>query len=363
MRAVKISEYVSGPGDLKVTTEPTLEPHPNKYLIRIRAAGTNFFDLLQIRGKYQHQPPLPWISGAEFAGVILATPTSERTTGSTVVSSIDGTISLSTSHRFKVGDRVFGSSQGAYSTHILAPEESLLPIPEGWSFEDAAGLYVTMPTAYGGLIVRGETKPGEWVLIHAGAGGVGLSAVMVAKAIGATVIATAGTERKRQICLDYGADYVVDYRDPKWPQKVVELCQKHREGNGKAGVDVVYDPVGMIDPSIKCIAWNGRLVVIGFAGGNIEKLALNRVLLKNISIVGLHWGRYAVMETEVVHSTWKGIFEMINKGQIRGITFTDKKFVGLKSLPAALTALGGRETWGKVAVTIPEDEEDVKSKL
>lgn len=244
MRAVKISEYVSGPGDLKVSTEPTPEPNPNKYLIRIHAAGTNFFDLLQIRGKYQHQPPLPWISGAEFAGVILATPTSTQTTGNTVASSFDGTISTSTSHRFKVGDRVFGSSQGAYATHILAPEESLLPIPEGWSFEDAAGLYVTMPTAYGGLVVRGETKPGEWVLIHAGAGGVGLSAVMVAKAVGATVIATAGTERKRQICLDYGADYVVDYRDPKWPQKVVELCQKHREGNGKAGVDVVYDPVG-----------------------------------------------------------------------------------------------------------------------
>lgn len=120
---------------------------------------------------------------------------------------------------------------------------------------------------------------------------------------------------------------------------------------------------GMIDPSIKCIAWNGRLVVIGFAGGNIEKLALNRVLLKNISIVGLHWGRYATMENKTLHSTWKGIFEMINKGQIRGITFSDKKFVGLESVPAALTALGGRETWGKVAVTISEDEEQVKSKL
>lgn len=119
----------------------------------------------------------------------------------------------------------------------------------------------------------------------------------------------------------------------------------------------------MIDPSIKCIAWNGRLVVIGFAGGNIEKLALNRVLLKNISVTGLHWGRYPVMERETMHTTWKGIFEMINKGQVRGITFTDKKFVGLESLPAALTALGGRETWGKVAITIPEDEDKVKSKL
>lgn len=244
MKAVKVSQYVKGPHELKVSTEPSLQPHPSKYLIRIHAAGTNFFDLLQIQGIYQHQPPLPWISGAEFAGVILATPTDPKKTGSTVVSSFDGTLSAQTGHKFKVGDRVFGSSQGAYATQILAPEESLLPIPERWSFEDAAGLYVTMPTAYGGLVVRGQTKPDDWVLIHAGAGGVGLSAVMVAKALGATVIATAGTERKRQICLDYGADYVIDYRDAKWPQKVIALCEKHRSGNGKAGVDVVYDPVG-----------------------------------------------------------------------------------------------------------------------
>ena len=244
MRAVKISQYVSGPAELQVTTEPTPEPHPTKYLIRIHAAGTNFFDLLQIAGKYQHQPPLPWISGAEFAGVILATPTEARASSGSVVSSFDGTISTSTAHRFKVGDRVFGSSQGAYATHILAPEDSLLPIPVGWSFEDAAGLYVTMPTAYGGLIVRGQTQPGEWVLVHAGAGGVGLSAVLIAKAIGATVIATAGSERKRQICLDYGADYVIDYRDKNWPQKVIEITKAKRTGNGQAGVDVVYDPVG-----------------------------------------------------------------------------------------------------------------------
>lgn len=119
----------------------------------------------------------------------------------------------------------------------------------------------------------------------------------------------------------------------------------------------------MIDPSIKCIAWNGRLIVIGFAGGTIEKLALNRVLLKNISIVGLHLGRYAIMENDTLQAMWKGIFEMINKGQIRGITYSDKKYVGIENIPAALTALGGRETWGKVAVTIPDDEEQVKSKL
>ena len=252
MRAVKLTHYVKGPQELQVTTEPTPTPSPNQYLIRIHAAGTNFFDLLQIQGKYQHQPPLPHYTGAEFAGVILATPTQTGGTGSTVVSSLDGTINAQTSHKFKVGDRVFGSGMGAYATHILAPESSLFPIPEGWSFEDAAGLYVTMPTAYGGLIVRGQLQKHEWCLIHAGAGGVGLSAVMIAKAVGATVIATAGTERKRQICLDYGADYVIDYRDKNWPQKVIEITSKKRTGNGQAGVDVVYDPVGKLLLSHPC---------------------------------------------------------------------------------------------------------------
>lgn len=245
MRAIQVSQYVNGPEDLQVTTLPTPQPHPTKYLIRIHAAGTNFFDLLQIRGKYQHQPPLPWVAGAEFAGVVAAVPTDPRAgSGSNVLASLDATISAQTSHRYKVGDRVFGATQGSYATHVLADESVLLPIPAGWSFEDAAGLYVTMPTSYGGLITRANIQPGEWCLVHAGAGGVGLSAVMIAKAKGATVIATAGSERKRRVCLEYGADYVVDYRDSAWPSKVIGLCEQHRKGNGRAGVDVVYDPVG-----------------------------------------------------------------------------------------------------------------------
>lgn len=253
MKAVQVAQYVSGPQELKVSNVPTPEPHPTKYLIKIQAAGTNFFDLLQIQGKYQHQPPLPWISGMEFAGVVLATPTTTTATGASLASSIDGTISSRTDHYFKVGDRVFGATHGAYATHILAEENVLFPIPAGWSFADACGLYVTAPTSYGGLVTRANTQPGEWVLVHAGAGGVGLAAVQIAKALGATVIATAGSGRKRQVCLDYGADYVIDYRDKGWPQKVIELCQKNRTGNGKAGVDVVYDPVGMFGFCVHCM--------------------------------------------------------------------------------------------------------------
>lgn len=329
------------PLDLTVTDLPTPSPSPDHYLIEIHSAGTNFFDLLQIQGKYQHQPTLPWIGGVEFAGTVLAAPP--------------------TAKRFKTGDRVFGATQGAYSTHILAPEQALLPVPAGWSFEDAAGLFVTAPTSYGGLVHRANVKPGEWVLVHAAAGGVGLAAVQIAKAKGATVIATAGTERKRQVAREFGADFVIDYakQGGNWPEEVKGLCAAHRSGNGRAGVDVVYDPVGMIEASLKCVAWDARLLVIGFAAGKIEKVALNRVLLKNVSVIGLHWGQYAKFEPGTVGSVWQGIFDLVARGQFKGTAFRDESFVGLESVPKALQALGGRETWGKVVVKVVND----KSKL
>lgn len=317
---------------------PTPTPASDKYLIKIHSAGTNFFDILQIQGKYQHQPPLPWVGGAEFAGTIVAVP------------------SASKAPRFKVGDRVFGATQGAYAEHVLSPELALLPVPSGWSFDDAAGLFVTAPTSYGGLVHRAGVKAGDWVLVHAAAGGVGLAAVQVAKAKGATVIATAGTKRKREIAQEFGADYVIDYGNKSWPEEVKKLCAAHRTGNGKAGVDIVYDPVGMIEASLKCVAWNARLLVIGFAAGKIEKVALNRVLLKNVSIVGLHWGQYARFETETVGTVWQGIFDLVARGKFRGTTFKDERFVGLESVPRALQALGGRETWGKVVVNVVGNE-------
>ena len=230
----------------------------------------------------------------------------------------------------------------------------------GWSFEDAAGLFVTAPTSYGGLVHRANVQAGEWVLVHAAAGGVGLSAVQIAKAKGATVIATAGTDRKRQIAREFGADYVIDYREKNWPEEVKRLCAANRSGNGKAGVDIVYDPVGMIEASLKCVAWNARLLVIGFAAGKIEKVALNRVLLKNVSIVGVHWGQYAKFETKTVGTVWQGIFDLVARGQFKGTAFKDESFVGLESVPKALQALGGRETWGKVVVKVVDD---AKSKL
>ncbi|KAL2125259.1 hypothetical protein VTJ04DRAFT_1624 [Mycothermus thermophilus] len=331
MRGIQIKQYVKGPHELKVTDLPDPTPGPDEYLIEVHAAATNFFDILQIQGKYQLQPPFPWISGAEFAGVVLATPANSK------------------NPKFPVGSKVFGATQGAYATKCVAKEVSMLPVPEGWSFKEAAGLFVTAPTSYGALVVRAGIKAGDYVLVHAAAGGVGLAAVQIAKAFGATVIATAGTQRKLEIAKSFGADHVIDYRDPKWPELVKKLTPKNR------GVDIVYDPVGLVDKSTKCIAWNGRILVIGFAAGTIEKVAMNKVLLKNISLVGTHWGQYANFEKETVPVVWEGIMKLIREGKFRGTAFADKEFVGLETVPEALAALGGRETWGKVVVTVPQE--------
>ncbi|KAF4440007.1 NADPH2:quinone reductase [Fusarium acutatum] len=331
MRGIQITEYLKGPDQLKVSDLPDPKPKDDEYLIQVHAAAANFFDILQIQGKYQNQPPFPWIAGAEFAGTVIATPKN------------------SSNPKFPVGSRVFGASQGAFATKIKAKEETLLPVPDGWSFKEAAGLFVTAPTSYGALVVRAGVKKGDYVLVHAAAGGVGLAAVQVAKAFGATVIATASTQHKLDIAKSYGADHVVSYNDATWPAKVKALTPKSR------GVDIVYDPVGLIDLSTKCTAWNGRILVIGFAAGKIEKVAMNKVLLKNISIVGLHWGAYSIHERETIPKVWNGIMDLVKQGKLRGTEYTDEEFVGLERTGAALKALGGRGTWGKVVIKIPEE--------
>lgn len=198
-------------------------------------------------------------------------------------------------------------------------------------------------------MTRAGVKAGDWVLVHAAAGGVGLAAVQIAKAFGATVIATAGTQHKLEVARSYGADFAVDYTDPKWPEAVKKLTPRGR------GVDIVFDPVGMIDKSTKCTAWNGRLLVIGFAAGAIEKVAMNKILLKNISVVGLHWGLYASQEPDMVESVWEGLFDLIRKGSFRGTVYADKEYVGLEAVPEALRSLGSRGTWGKVVVKVPQE--------
>ncbi|TEA18876.1 Quinone oxidoreductase-like protein 2-like protein [Colletotrichum sidae] len=330
MRGIQIKEYVKSPKELRVTDLPDPVPKENEYLIQTHATAANFFDILQIQGKYQTQPPFPWVSGCEFSGIVLSAPSSAK---------------------YPPGTPVFGATQGAFATKVTARESDLLPVPENWSHREAAGLFITAPTSYGALVVRAGVKPGDIVLVHAAAGGVGLAAVQVAKAFGATVIATASTPRKLDVARSFGADHVVDYREKDWPAQVKKLTP------GGRGVDIVYDPVGLVDASTKCTAWNGRILIIGFAAGNIEKVAMNKVLLKNISLVGIFWGQYAVREKETVVKVWEGIMKLVSEGKLRGTEFTDEDFVGLERIPDALVALGSRGTWGKVVVKIPQDGE------
>ncbi|THH00794.1 hypothetical protein EW026_g1792 [Hermanssonia centrifuga] len=165
------------------------------------------------------------------------------------------------------------------------------------SYDQGAGLFVTWPTSYEALVGRAELKPGEWVLVTASAGGVGIAAVQLAKALGAKVIAAASTQEKLDVSKQYGgADFVVNYSNKDWQKEVLKIT-------GGKGVNVIYDPVGMIK------AWKGRAIVVGFAGGRIEQLPLNLVLLKNVSIVGIHWGAYAIKEPQHIPSVWKALIE------------------------------------------------------
>jgi NADPH:quinone reductase len=174
--------------------------------------------------------------------------------------------------------------------------------------------------------------------------------ISVAKAFGATVIATASTPHKLAIAQRFGADHAISYGDKDWPAKVKALTPSSR------GVDIVYDPVGLVDASTKCAAWNARLLVVGFAAGSIERVPTNKFLLKNISLVGIHWGAYTRNEPETIPVVWKGIMDLVAQGKLKGTEYSDEEFVGLDRVKDALVALGSRGTWGKVVVKVPQDD-------
>ncbi|KAJ2482447.1 hypothetical protein IWW56_001105 [Coemansia sp. RSA 2131] len=320
MRAIVVKNWVKGPNDLEVKEIPVPTPQANELLVRVDSVGANFFDILLIQGKYQIKPPFPFTPGAEFSGTVV------RPSGP-----------------FKTGDRVFGSNPtGAYAEYIAVPHEQCFAIPSTLSFEQAAGLYITYPTSFAGLVLRARVQRGEWVLVHAAAGGVGLAAVQIAVARGCRVIAAVGSQEKFNVCMNQGAMHCVNYRDEDWTRRVLEITE------GK-GADVVYDPVGLVEKSLKCTAWNGRVVVVGFAAGTIEKVATNRVLLKNVAVMGVHWGAYARNEPERVPEVWKELFDMAERGLVVPVVY-EPVFYGLDKTKDALKAISSRQTYGKVVV-------------
>jgi NADPH2:quinone reductase len=297
-------------------------PGPGQVLMRNKATALNFFEILRIQGKYQERPPFPWSPGAEMSGVVEAV-------GEGVT-------------RFKPGDEVVSCQfTGGFADYALSEERWTFPLPTGMSWAQGAALPIVYQTSYFALKDRAQIQPGEWLLVHAGASGVGMSAIQIGKAWGAKVIATAGSPEKLAFAKAQGADHAIDYSDGTWVDQVKQITGK--------GADVIYDPVGgdVFDLSSKCIAPFGRLLVVGFAGGRIPTIAANRILLKNMSVVGVLWGNHIKAVRNYASDTHDALASMFSKGQINpAITAS----YPLERLLDGFRALATRKVMGKTVV-------------
>jgi len=303
---------------------PDPEVRPGDVRLRVHAAALNFPDVLMCRGEYQVKPPLPFTPGAEVSGVVAE-----------VGADVEGV---------RVGDRVlaipnFGPGGFAESTTATGAG-GVFPIPESMSFAAASALHVVYQTGHLALHRRAHLQPGETLLVHAGAGGVGSAAIQLGLAAGARVIATAGGPDKVAVCKALGAHLALDYREHDF----VDAVKEFTDGRG---ADVIYDPVGgdTFDRSTKCIAFEGRILIIGFTGGRFADARTNHVLIKNYSVVGVHWGLYNVMNPGLVRATHDELVRLFEAGQIDPLI---SERVTLADVPSALSRLGSRGTHGKI---------------
>ena len=303
--------------------QPTPEPAAGQVLIRIEAASLNFPDLLIVQNKYQMKPPLPFVPGSEFAGVIEALG--------------DGVNGL------QVGQRVAClPGTGGFGTHALAPAKLCLPLPDTFPAVDAAAFIMIYATSHHALIDRGQLKAGETVLVLGAAGGVGTSAIQIAKAMGARVIAAASTAEKCELCKRLGADATVNYSQDNLREQIKALT------DGK-GPDVIYDPVGgdFAEPAFRSIAWRGRHLVVGFASGPIPSLPLNLALLKGASVVGVFWGDFSRREPEANARMMRELTEWYAQGRIKPVIDCT---MPMKDLKAAYARMGSRAVMGKLVM-------------
>lgn len=301
------------------------EPAAGQVRIRTRAAGINFFDILQIQGKYQYKPPFPFTPGAEVAGLVDAV-------GQGVT-------------EFAAGDAVLALTHGnGFAEYAVADAARTFRIPPGMSFGEAAVLPIVYHTALFALQHRAALGAGEWLLVHAGASGVGMAAIQIGAALGASVIATAGSPEKLDFCRAQGAEHALSYRDASWVDRVKEIT-------GGRGAGVIYDPVGgdIFDLSTKCIAMEGRLLVIGFASGRIPAIQVHRVLLKNISIVGVLWGNYDRAHPEYLPRAHQSLERLYAAGRIHPRI---SRSYPLEAIPTALRDLADRKILGKAVVVM-----------
>jgi len=295
MKAWQVTQLGEPLDVLALNEVPDPEAGPGQVLVRVRAAAANFPDVLMCRGLYQVRPELPFTPGIELCGEIVAVGTG--VTG------------------FGVGDRVIGGPvqpTGGFGELAVMRADAILPAPDGLDDAEAAAFFITYQTGWFGLHRRAQLKAGETLLVHAAAGGVGSGAVQLGKAAGARVIGVVGGQRKAEAARALGADVVIDRRE----QDFVEVV---KEVTGGRGADVVYDPVGgeTYARSTKCIAFEGRILIIGFASGQIPTATLNHALIKNYSIVGLHWGLYATKDPQSLKDAHTQLSALVADGLIR----------------------------------------------
>jgi NADPH2:quinone reductase len=300
---------------------PTPEPQAGQVRIAIRAASLNFPDLLTIQGKYQVKPPLPFAPGSEFAGTVEAVGEGVR--------------------HLKPGMAVAAiGSHGGFATHAVVPASGVLPLPPGFALEDGAAFAFTYGTSHHALIDRAQLKAGETVLVLGAAGGVGTAALQIAKAAGARVIAAASSDEKCQRCIELGADATLNYSR----ENVRDALKALTDGRGP---DVVYDPVGgdLAEPVFRSIAWRGRYLVVGFAGGAIPALPWNLALLKGASVVGVFWGDFVRREPAASQAALQQLAGWYAAGQIKPVI---DQTLPMSELKAAYARMGSRQVMGKL---------------
>lgn len=321
MRAVRLVR-LDGPSGLELADVPVPSPE-GRLIVEVHAAGVGFPDLLMTRGRYQFRPEPPFVPGVELAGIVHSAP--------------DGS-------PFKPGDRVAAWSFGAWAEYAVASPGSTFHIPDNMSFAQATSL-VNYQSAYFGLIERGQARPGETVLIHGAAGGVGSAAVDIAHGLGLTSIAVARGEEKLAVARELGADHCIE-AESDWLAEVRRITEDR-------GVDLVFDPVGgdrFLD-SVRSLSVGGRLLVIGFAGGTIPEVKVNRLLLRNSSVVGVAWGEYVRHDAEMPQRVGKALNELWAAGKIKPVVGTT---VPLEQAADALREIEERRATGKIVLVVRE---------
>ena len=324
MKAVLCKTF--GPPESLVIEElPSPVPGLGEAIVSVKAASVNFPDVLIIQNKYQVKPPLPFSPGSELAGVVKAM--GDGVTG------------------FNVGDSVLAiTGYGAFAEEVAVDAKRLLAVPRGMDFASAAAFGLTYATSEHALCDRGDLKAGETLLVLGAAGGVGIAAIEIGKALGARVIACASTDDKLAVCREHGADDTINYAGEDFRERVKTLT-------GGKGPDVIYDAVGgaYTEPALRSIAWRGRLLVVGFAAGEIPKIPLNLTLLKGCAIVGVFWGEFSRREPQKFAAAMEKLGRWFTEGKLRphiSATFP------LERAADALTLMAERKVKGKVVLTV-----------